>query len=184
MLARSMWTAGELITGASYSVINKRHHPLVGSGSDEQHSKGQRQPTTHTFTTPCAIINAVNVIAGLVGEGWCQMGKGNVHSVCTFYEASLISKTAMVFLHSTYRHKCKIPTKLGLPYNWKHEIWWNCQQPLKTKLPVYDEFTVYGGWGLPRVLTIPIPGTGSKKIFLERGKKEFSAMLVLLLKIS
>ena len=31
MLARSMWTAGELITGASYSVINKRHHPLVDS---------------------------------------------------------------------------------------------------------------------------------------------------------
>ena len=68
MLARSMWMAGELITGASYSVINKRHHPLVDSGSDEQHSKGQRQPTTHTFTTPCAIINAVNVIAGF-GEG-------------------------------------------------------------------------------------------------------------------
>ena len=68
MLARSMWTAGELITGASYSVINKRHHPLVDSGSDEQHSKGQRQPTAHTFTTPCAIINAVNVITGSGGR--------------------------------------------------------------------------------------------------------------------
>ena len=181
MLARSMWTAGELITGASYSVINKRHHPLVGSGSDEQHSKGQRQPTTHTFTTPCAIINAVNVIAGFGGEGWC---KEMSIFFALFYQASLISNSAMAFLHSNFHHECKISTKLELPYNWKHEIWWNCQQPLKTKLPVYDEFTVYGGWGLPRVITIPIPGTGSKKIFLERGKKEFSAMLVLLLKIS
>ena len=86
MLARSMWTAGELITGASYSVINKRHHPLVDSGSDEQHSKGQRQPTTHTFTTPCAIINTVNVITGSGGgqRCSCKMGKGHVHRVCTF----------------------------------------------------------------------------------------------------
>ena len=129
-------------------------------------------------------INGVNVITGGRARGGVRWAKEMSIVFALFYQASLISKTAMASLHSTYRHKCKIPTKLGLPYNWKHEIWWNCQQPLKTKLPVYDEFTVYGGWGLPRVLTIPIPGTGSKKIFLERGKKEFSAMLVLLLKIS
>ena len=75
MLARSMWKAGELITGASYSVINKRHHPLVDSGGDEQHSKGQRQPTTHTFTTPCAIIKSTvltssqGVGLGVVSDG-------------------------------------------------------------------------------------------------------------------